>query len=65
MANELKPMAIEEGYCAHDCETHYRCPVCHKCFGSWRVFHQERNENGTKHYCPYCNTELRGIGVVE
>ena len=53
--------AIILGYCNRDCETHYECPVCNKKFGSWDIFHNSKNENGNKEYCPYCNTELDGL----
>lgn len=57
----MKPRAIDESYCNHDCEAWYRCPICNEVFGSWTIFHQEKNENGTKEYCPYCKTELEGL----
>ncbi len=56
-----KPRAISVGFCSHDCEAHYKCPVCDKNFGSWTIFGQKENENGTKHYCPHCKTELEGL----
>ena len=39
----------------------YKCPECGKAFGDWSVFHQEKNENGTKNYCPFCKVELDGL----
>lgn len=54
--------AIYQGYNAHDCESWYKCPECNYVFGSWTIFHQKQNENGTRHYCPYCKTELDGLG---
>lgn len=58
---ETKHHAQYLGFSNHDCESHYKCPVCEKSFGSWSVFHQEKNENGTKDYCPHCKTELEGL----
>lgn len=49
------------GFCDHDCEAHYECPYCKKRFGSFAVFHQKENENGTKKYCPHCKKELNGL----
>lgn len=57
----MKKSAIYKGYCSHDCEAWYECPVCHKVFGSWSVYHQTKNENGTNKYCPYCKEELSGM----
>lgn len=54
--------AIYKGYCAHDCEAWYKCPCCGETFGSWSVFHNKPNENGTKEYCPECKKELEGLG---
>ena len=45
------------GYSSRDCESHYEC-ICGYKFGSWTLFHQEKNENGTKDYCPNCKIEL-------
>lgn len=60
----VKPKAIYLGFCSHDSEAHYKCPVCDKAFGSWTIWHQcaKLNENGTEKYCPYCKTELDGLG---
>ena len=57
-----KKRAIRQGFCSHDCETWYKCPECGKTFGDWAVFHQEKNENGSKNYCPFCKVELDGLG---
>ena len=54
----MKPKAIWQSFNSRDCETYYRCPVCKKVFGDWLIFLQEPNENGTKDYCPHCETEL-------
>lgn len=56
-----KPRAIMQSYNPHDCEAFYQCPSCREVFGSWSVFDQEKNENGTKHYCPFCKVELDGL----
>lgn len=56
-----KPKAIYIGFSSHDCESRYKCPCCDKPFGSWEVFNNKKNENGTKHYCPSCKTELDGL----
>ena len=56
-----KKRAIKNGFCSSDCEEWYKCPVCKKPFGSWTVFHQEKNENGTNKYCPHCKIELPGL----
>lgn len=60
---EIKPKAIYMGFCSHDCEAHYRCPVCGKGFGSWSIWCQrdKLNENGTNKYCPHCKEELDGL----
>lgn len=55
--NKEKPKAEYIGFSSHDCESHYRCPVCNGTFGSWSL---ERNENGNR-YCPRCKTELDGL----
>jgi hypothetical protein len=57
----MKKEAEYLGFCSHDCEAHYRCPVCNKAFGSWSIYHQKENENGTKNYCPWCKEELDGL----
>ena len=57
----VKPRAITQGYCPHDCETWYKCPKCGKVFGDWTVYHQKKNENGTNKYCPHCKLELDGL----
>ena len=56
-----KPRAIMQSYNSHDCETFYKCPSCGEVFGDWIVFHQEKNKNGTKNYCPFCKVELDGL----
>lgn len=56
-----KKKAIYKGYNPRDCEAFYECPDCGKVFGSWLVFHQEENENGTNKYCPHCKVELEGL----
>lgn len=56
-----KPRAIYLGYSSHDCEARYRCPCCNVPFGSWDIFHNKKNENGIKQYCPSCKTELLGL----
>lgn len=57
----MKKRAWCVGFCSHDCEAWYECPHCGEKFGSWTVFHQEKNENGTKKYCPNCKEELDGL----
>lgn len=59
--SKQKPIAIYLGYAQRDCESHYKCPVCDKNFGSWSIFHNKKNENGTDKYCPHCKTELDGL----
>ena len=54
-----KKSAIKLSFSSRDCETWYRCPYCNKNFGDWTTFHQPKNENGTKDYCPNCKKELR------
>ena len=49
-----KPDAIYLGFCQHDCEAHYKCPLCGKSFGSWSI-------NMKDVRCPYCKEELGGI----
>lgn len=61
MTNENKKRAMCVGFCSHDCESHYKCPECGKIFGSWSVFGQKKNENGTNKYCPFCKVELDGL----
>ena len=56
-----KKRAIYNGFCNHDCEAWYKCPECGKPFGSWSIYHQPKNENGTKNYCPFCKIELDGL----
>lgn len=50
--------AVYRSFCSHDCEVFYECPECGKVFGSWTVFFQNKNENGTNEYCPHCKVEL-------
>lgn len=57
----MKLRAIYCGFCNHDCEVRYKCPVCGCPFGSWEVYHNPENVNGTKEYCPVCKTELDGL----
>lgn len=57
----IKKRAIYLSFSYHDCEAWYKCPECGEAFGSWSVFTQEKNENGTKHYCPFCKMELDGL----
>ena len=57
----MKKRALYISFCSRDCEAFYECPCCNKKFGSWTVFHQEKNENGTKKYCPWCKEELEGL----
>ena len=52
---KIKPKVL--GFNSHDCETRYQC-ICGYCFGSWDLFHQEKNTNGTEKYCPRCKKEL-------
>lgn len=56
-----KERAISMAYNSHDCESRYRCPECGTPFGSWDVFRNQKNENGTNKYCPHCKTELDGL----
>jgi DNA-directed RNA polymerase subunit RPC12/RpoP len=60
-----KGNAVWQSYNSHDCETFYKCSLCNKVFGDWDVFHQIKNENGTKHYCPYCKKELNGLEGIK
>lgn len=55
--DKVKPRAEYIGFSSHDCEAHYRCPVCNGTFGSYSV---QKNENGNE-YCPRCKTELDGL----
>ena len=57
----LKPKVEVLGFSNHDCATHYRCPCCKKTFDDWTVYHNEKNDNGTKNYCPHCKCELNGL----
>lgn len=57
-----KPHAIYVGFNSHDAETRYICSECGKPFGSWLIFHNEPNKNRSKHYCPFCEEELEGLG---
>ncbi len=57
----MKKKAIHVSFCSHDCETWYRCPECKEIFGSWSIFRQKDNENGTNKYCPHCKVELDGL----
>jgi DNA-directed RNA polymerase subunit RPC12/RpoP len=56
-----KEKAIYIGYNSHDSEAWYQCPHCGRRFGSWSVYHNPKNENGVKEYCPYCQKELEGL----
>lgn len=56
-----KPRAIYVGFSSHDCESRYRCPCCNTPFGSWDIYNNSKNKNGTKQYCPSCKTELLGL----
>ena len=56
-----KKRAFFLGYSDHDCEAWYECPYCKKHFGSWSIFHNEKNVNGTRGYCPHCKEELEGL----
>ena len=56
-----KLRAIFLGSCPHDNERYYRCPACNKTFGSWSIFHNQKNKNGLKTYCPNCKVELDGL----
>lgn len=56
-----KMRAIYIGFSNHDCEARYKCPYRSKNFGSWDIFHNKKNENGTKNYCPICKNELSGL----
>ena len=58
---KIEYYAVYKGFSQHDCESVYKCPVCEATFGYWAVFYQEKNENGTKVYCPKCKTELKGL----
>ena len=57
----MKKRAIYLGFSQHACDAYYKCPVCGKGFCGWTVFGQEKNENGTKKYCPHCKEELDGL----
>lgn len=59
---ETKKRAVFKHFDGHDCETWYTCPYCGKTFGSWEVFRQKQNENGTSEYCPRCKKEVAGLG---
>jgi transcription elongation factor Elf1 len=32
------------GFCSHDCEAHYECPVCGKRYSSWNLWVTEENK---------------------
>jgi hypothetical protein len=49
-----KPDAIYLGFSNHDCESHYKCPLCGHAFGSWSI-------NMKDVRCPNCKEELGGI----
>lgn len=49
-----KPDAIYLGFSQHDCESHYKCPLCGCSFGSWSI-------NMKDVRCPDCKEELGGI----
>ena len=57
----MKKRALYVGFSSHNCEAFFECPYCKKIFGSWRVFNQKENENGTNKYCPHCKEELDGL----
>lgn len=52
--DKKKPDAIYLGFSQHDCEAHYKCPLCGKGFGSWSI--DMKNVR-----CPNCKEELGGI----
>lgn len=51
---KVKPKAIYLGFSQHDCESHYRCPLCGDAFGSWCIDMKDVR-------CPNCKAELGGI----
>ena len=57
----MKQRAIYTGFSQHDSDAYYKCPVCNSTFSGWDVFHNQKNENGSKKYCPNCKTELDGL----
>ena len=28
---------LDNGYSSHDCESHYKCPICGKDYGGWSI----------------------------
>jgi hypothetical protein len=57
----MKPKAIYTGFCPHDADCYYRCPVCKRTFSGWDISHNKINGNGIREYCPWCKTELEGL----
>ena len=53
--------AIQIGYDDHDCDAVYKCSKCKQVFFGSHIYHHKPNENGTRKYCPHCNTELKGL----
>jgi len=51
------PEAIYLGYSSHDCESWFKCPICHKKFGC----HSEIIDKEGNRGCPHCKTILRGL----
>ena len=56
-STKVIPKAIYMGFSSHDCEAHYKCPLCKGNFGSWSTTFYKKN--GKEHCkCPRCQAEL-------
>lgn len=56
-STSVAPIAKYLGYSSHDCESHYRCPLCYRDFGSWSTtFYKKNYREHCK--CPNCGSEL-------
>ena len=44
---------VYSGYSSHDCESHYKCPVCESDYGSWGF-----GKPGTTFNCTRCGATL-------
>jgi hypothetical protein len=55
-SDEAKEMVemIYNGFSQHDCESHYKCPVCNKDYGSWKML-----TFGKVFKCNNCGTLLK------
>lgn len=57
MSNEIAKFLEYDGYCQHDCEAYYHCPVCKKQYTSWGFFHQGIKDR-EEFTCSGCGTRL-------